>query len=55
LELMEQYQFSAMQVIFIVPNYWGGIILVYGTFNIFSLAINSLLLSMLINRSQYFY
>jgi hypothetical protein len=55
LVLMQQYETSGMQAIFIVPNYWGGIILVYGAFNLVSLGLNSWLLSILINRSEYFY
>ena len=53
IELMKQYEFSGMQVILILPNYWAGIVLVYGTFNIFSLGINSVLLSSLIGVNQY--
>ena len=52
IELMKQYESNEM-LILILPNYWAGIVLVYGTFNIFSLSINSLLLSNLINVNQY--
>ncbi|MGL5590482.1 MAG: MPN527 family putative ECF transporter permease subunit [Metamycoplasmataceae bacterium] len=44
IELMKQYEYSSLSIIFLVPNYWGGIILVYGLFNIFSLGINSIIL-----------
>ncbi|MGL5205682.1 MAG: MPN527 family putative ECF transporter permease subunit [Metamycoplasmataceae bacterium] len=44
IELMEQYESSSLSIIFILPNYWGGVALVYGVFNIFSLGINSAIL-----------
>ncbi|MGL5733054.1 MAG: MPN527 family putative ECF transporter permease subunit [Metamycoplasmataceae bacterium] len=44
IELMKQYESSSLSVIFIIPNYWGGIALVYGLFNIASLGLNSAIL-----------
>ncbi len=46
-ELAEQYKTSWLQTLFIVPNYWGGIALIYGTFNIVSLGLNSWILLIL--------
>lgn len=43
IELMQQYTTSNLNLIFITSNYWGGISLVYGLFNLFLLSINSAL------------
>lgn len=55
IELMKQYESSFLSSIFIAPNYWGGIVLVYGTFNIVSLGINSLILLGLFKRTKEFH
>ena len=54
LELSQQYKSSWLQTIFIFPNYWGGIVLIYGTFNLISLGVNSSVLLVLIKRIHAF-
>lgn len=50
IELMEQYKSSFLPSLFIAPDYWGGIVLVYGSFNLVSLSVNSFILSSLFKK-----
>lgn len=52
IELMKQYTETNLNLIFIMPNYWSGIIFIYGLFNIISLTLNSLLFSILIKKTK---
>lgn len=53
--LMEQYNDYNLNTLFIMPNYWGGMVLVYSTFNLTCLSINSFIVYKLSRNLKIFF